>query len=165
MEGLDLNYESEHVRRGSILHMPYDNGVFDMVLLLDVLEHLTYTEQPVALAEIRRILKADGTFLASIPNLAHLNSRFRMVVRGELDRTDVDINHVGERPFQENKILLQKAGFRIIDVKGITLTIPFLYRNLICRRPATFRWLHDLFEPLAFPRLAMINLFVCRKSK
>jgi len=38
-----------------------------------------------------------------------------------------------------------------------------VYRRIICKRPAWFRWLHDLLEPLAVPSLAMLNIFVCRK--
>ena len=162
IEGLDLNYESEHVQLGSVLDMPYEDGAFDTVLLLDVFEHLAYADQPVALAEIRRVLRVGGRLIASIPNLAHLNSRFRLAFFGQLDRTDVETNHIGERPFAENRRLLQASGFQIEEIKGVTLTVPFLYRQVICRRPAWFRWLHDLQEPLAVPSLAMLDIFVCR---
>ena len=163
IEGIDLNYESDNVRRGSILNLPYADASFEMVLLLDVLEHLTYGDQPLALAETHRVLKKGGSLLASIPNLAHLNSRFRFGLLGRLDRTDTELNHLGERPAHENRRLLEKAGFRIAEVKGVTLTLPVVYRQVICRWPAKYRWLHDLLEPLAFPSLSMINLFLCRK--
>jgi SAM-dependent methyltransferase len=161
--GLDLNYESADVHRGSVLAMPYEDRSFDLVLFLDVFEHLNFLDQPVALAEIHRVLAPAGTLVASIPNLAHWNSRFRMALSGRLDRTDVDTNHVGERPYQENRHLLRKAGFQILRTQGITLTVPLLYRGLICRCPAWFKWLHDLLEPFATPSLAMITLFFCRK--
>ena len=48
---------------------------FDRALCLDVLEHLTFEEQPRALAELFRVLKPGGELLVSIPNLAHLQSR------------------------------------------------------------------------------------------
>jgi len=163
IEGLDLNYESSFVHRGSVLDMPYEDGVFDSVILLDVFEHLGYGEQPVALAEIHRVLKPEGKLIASIPNLAHMNSRFRMMFHGQLDRTDVEKNHIGERPFTENWKLLTQTGFRIEEIKGVTITIPILYRQVICRRPAWFRWLHDLLEPFATPSLSMIDIFVCRR--
>lgn len=161
--GLDLNYESALVRRGSVLAMPYEDGAFDLVLFLDVFEHLTFLDQPAALTEIHRVLAPGGALVASIPNLAHWNSRFRMALSGRLDRTDVDTNHVGERPYQENRHLIRKAGFEIVRTKGITLTVPLLYRGLICHRPAWFKWLHDLLELFATPSLAMITLFFCRK--
>jgi SAM-dependent methyltransferase len=164
IEGLDINYESENVRRGSILALPYYEEAFDAVLLLDVFEHLSFIEQPVALAEVRRVLKQGGKLIASIPNLAHWNSRFRMLFFGELDRTDIDINHIGERPFRENRRLLRKAGFSIEYIKGVTITIPFIYRRVICRYPARFRWLHDLLEPIARPSLAFLDIFICRKT-
>ncbi len=163
IQGLDLNCESEYVQRGSVLDMPYADSSFDAVLLLDVFEHIGYAEQPVVLAEILRVLRGEGILLASIPNLAHWNSRFWFSVFGKLDRTDVETNHIGERPFFENRILLQKAGFEISNIEGITLTVPFLYRRIICRRAAWFQWLHDMLEPLAVPSLAMLNIFVCRK--
>jgi len=59
---------------------------------------------------------------------------------------------------------LHEAGFQIEEIKGVTLTVPFLYRRVICRWPARFRWLHDLLEPLAIPSLAMLDIFVCRKG-
>jgi len=164
IEGLDLNYESEFVRRGSVLEMPYEDGRFDSVLLLDVFEHIGYAEQPAALTEIRRVLREGGKLIASIPNLAHWNSRFWLSCFGRLDRTDCEKDHIGERPFRENRTLLEDAGFRIEKIEGVTLTVPFLYRRIICRWPARLRWLHDMLEYLAVPSLAMIDIFVCHKE-
>ena len=161
--GLDLNYESDDVCRGSVLAMPYEDRAFDLVLFLDVFEHLNFLDQPVALAEIHRVLREGGEFVVSVPNLAHWNSRFRMALFGRLDRTDVDTNHIGERPYKENRDLIRKAGFEIVQTKGITLTVPFLYRCVICRRPTWFKWLHDFLELFACPSLAMITVFFCRK--
>ena len=162
IKGLDLNYESEFVQRGNLLSMPFDDQAFDLVLLLDVFEHLQYSEQPLALREIKRVMKPNGLLIATIPNLAHLNSRTSFIFKGKLDRTDVETNHIGERPYIENVNILENSGFNIVSKKGITLTIPWLYRKVICRKPAQFRWLHDLLEPFAIPSLAMLNLFTCR---
>ncbi len=164
VKGIDLNYESEHVQRGSVLGMPFSDNRFDVVLLLDVFEHLAYADQPKALVEISRVLKEDGLFIISIPNLAHWNSRFRMAALGRLDRTDIETNHIGERPYWENRRLLTEAGFRIEKVKGVTLTVPFVYRKVICRRPAWFRWLHDLFQVAAVPSLSLIDIFICKNA-
>lgn len=60
IEGIDLNYESEIVQRGSVLDMPYKDASFGAVLLLDVFEHLGYADQPRALSEIRRVLPGGG---------------------------------------------------------------------------------------------------------
>ena len=58
--GLDLNYEREFVQRGSVLDLPYRDASFDLVLFLDVFEHLAYADQPRALSEIYRVLRRGG---------------------------------------------------------------------------------------------------------
>jgi len=163
IKGIDLNYESEYVKRGSVLSLPYPPNSFDLILFLDVFEHLAYADQPLALKEIYRVLKKGGQLVASIPNQAHLNSRFLMLFKGLLDRTDSEINHIGERPFAENRRMIENAGFIICQIKGLTLTVPVIYRRIFCRRPTWFRWLHDLFEPFAVPSLSLINVFICQK--
>lgn len=166
IEGIDLNYASPYVKQGNILDMPfYEDGRFGVVLLLDVFEHLAFADQLRALKEIKRVLRPGGTLLVSIPNLAHWNSRFQFALRGNLDRSDVETNHVGERPIKENVRLLQSAGFEIGRIVGITLTVPYVYRRIICRRPARFRWLHDVLDFFAIPSLSMLNLFWCRKRE
>lgn len=57
IKGLDLNYESEYVQRGSVLDMAYADNSFSAVLLLDIFEHLSYSDQLLALIEILRLLK------------------------------------------------------------------------------------------------------------
>lgn len=161
IEGIDLNYESAYVRRGNILEMPYPDNTFDVVLCFDVFEHIDFKDQLQCLREIKRILVDGGKLLISIPNLAHLTSRVCFFFTGNLDRSDIETNHIGERPIKENIKLLQSAGFRIIKIKGITLTFPFVYRRIICRNPAKFRWFHNSLEPFAIPSLAMLNIFLC----
>lgn len=165
VKGIDLNYESEYVERGNILSMPYNDDSFDVVLILDVFEHLTFAEQPAALSEIKRVLIPKGKFLISIPNLAHLNSRFNFMLRGQLDRTDIEVNHPGERPLKENVNILKDAGFHILNIRGITLTLPFVYRCIICFKPAMFRWLHDALDIFAIPHISMLNILVCENIK
>jgi SAM-dependent methyltransferase len=164
--GIDQNYESDLVQRGDVLGLPFADGEASAILLLDVFEHLHYADQPRALAELLRVLRPDGKLLMTIPNLLHFNSRVRSFFKGRLDRTDIEINHVGERPYMENVRLIQRSGLRIESVKGLTLTVPYVYRRMICRHAKRLRWLHDSFEPLAgaLPSLAMINVFQCSKS-
>lgn len=163
--GIDLNYENNFVRRGDIRNMPYEDSTFDAVLFLDVLEHLEFCDQLDTLVEIKRIMKKAGRMLLIVPNLSHLNSRFRFFLRGDLDRTDDVINHIGERPIHENLNLIKEAGFGITELSGITFSAPFLYRGLICKDAEKYLWLHDIMEPLAklMPSLAMFNIFKCFK--
>ena len=65
IEGVDANYASDHVHHGSVTALPYVAATFDRALCLDVLEHLTFDEQPVALAELARVLRPGGELLVS----------------------------------------------------------------------------------------------------
>ena len=83
---------------GSLTALPYADGSFDRALCLDVLEHLTFEEQPRALAELHRVLRPGGELLVSVPNLAHLQSRVHFLLRGRLIRTASELKHPGDRP-------------------------------------------------------------------
>lgn len=50
---------------GNILHLPYEDGKFDGVVCLSVLEHIADLEQ--AVAEIKRVLSAEGTAVIGFP--------------------------------------------------------------------------------------------------
>lgn len=72
--------------------LPPLEGSFDFVLLADVLEHLQYPERVVAWT--LRYLKPDGRLVISVPNVAHMYVRWRLLWgafdyqdRGILDRT------------------------------------------------------------------------------
>ena len=141
IQGVDLNYESEFVKRGDVRNLPYPDNSFDAVLLLDVLEHLPFDAQAKALNELYRVLKFNGCLVLSAPNLAHLNSRFKFLLKGVFDRTDIEENHPGERPAAEYRKLLEDQGFQLNKSSGITFTFPILYRRIICQYPAGMRWL------------------------
>ena len=163
IQGIDLNYASEFVQQGDILNMPFDDASFDVVLLLDVFEHLSFTDQPKVLKEIQRILKKNGYLVASIPNLSHLNSRMTFFTQGDFQRTDCEENHLGERPMKENIRLIQNSKFNIEKIMGVTLTIPLIHNHIICRKPSWFLWLHNIFNFFAIPSLAMLNIYICKK--
>lgn len=165
IKGVDLNYESEYVTRGNVTALEFNAESFDVAFFLDALEHIPFTDQNQALSELFRVLKPGGRLFLSVPNMAHLNSRFGMFFRGQLDRTDSELNHVGERPLAENVALIREAGFKIQRIFGITLTVPYVYRRVICAKPARYKWLHDAFEPVAraFPGIAMLSNFICEK--
>ena len=110
IEGVDAHYSSERVQRGSVTALPYAADVFDRALCLDVLEHLTFEEQPAALAELRRVLRPGGELLVSVPNLAHLQSRVHFLLQGRLIRTASEYKHPGDCPVAEYIELARRAG-------------------------------------------------------
>ena len=68
---------------------------------------------------------------------------------------------------RENARLIEEAGFTVSQVVGVTLTVPWLYRQVICKRATRWRWLHDACEPIArmAPSLAMLDVFFCQKPQ
>jgi SAM-dependent methyltransferase len=147
IEGIDPNYNSARVRTGSLTALPYDNGTFTHALCLDVLEHLSFEEQPRALAELHRVLKPGGQLLVTVPNLAHLQSRVHFLLTGRLIRTASPLKHPGDRPLADYLDLTRRAGFAVVNRSGIFPTVPVLTR-LIRKHPARLLPLHRLLTRL-----------------
>jgi SAM-dependent methyltransferase len=148
---------------GSLTSLPYPAASFDRALCLDVLEHLTFEEQPRALAELHRVLAPDGLLLVSVPNLAHLQSRIHFLLQGRLIRTASELKHPGDRPVGEYLQLAERAGFTLVARQGIFPTVPVLTR-LIRRHPRALlpvhRWLSRL---LPVPGWCFLNLLTFGK--
>lgn len=65
-------YASNHrpyarIKQGSVLDLPYDDFLFDVVVCSDVLEHLSYAEHERACAELRRVVAPGGVLIVSSP--------------------------------------------------------------------------------------------------
>lgn len=74
--GFDINWQAlRHAKQrhpnvpivcGSVEHLPFADGSFDVIVMLEVIEH---TESDVsAVSEVRRVLKVGGTLILSTPN-------------------------------------------------------------------------------------------------
>ncbi len=163
IEGIDPNYSSDRVRAGSLTDLPYEDGSFERALCLDVLEHLTFEEQPRALAELCRVLRPGGELFVSIPNLAHLQSRLHFLLRGRLIRTASELKHPGDRPAGDYIALARRAGLTLVSRKGIFPTIPVL-THLIRKAPARLLVLHRALTRLVpVPGWCFLNLLTFRK--
>jgi len=163
IEGIDANYASARVTRGSLLALPYSDGRFERALCLDVLEHLPFSEQGPALAELHRVLAPGGELLVTVPNLAHLQSRVHFLLAGRLIRTANLAKHPGDRPVEEYLDLARRAGFTLVDRRGIFPTVPVLTR-WIRRSPERLRWLHDgLSRLLPVPGWCFLNVLRFRR--
>jgi len=158
IEGIDPNYESDHVTRASLTTLPYGNAAFDRATCLDVLEHLTFEEQPKAISELFRVIRPGGELLVSVPNLAHLQSRVHFLLLGRLIHTASLEKHPGDRPAVEYIEMARRAGFRLVERRGIFPTVPILTR-WIRRRPRRLLPLHRaLTRLLPVPGWCFLNL-------
>jgi len=158
IEGLDPNYSSPRVRQGSLLALPYADATFDRALCLDVLEHLPLTDQAAALAQLFRVVKPKGELLVTVPNLAHLQSRIHFLFGGRLIRTASLAKHPGDRPVGEYLDLARRAGFQLVERRGIFPTVPVLTR-WIRKSPARLLPLHRaLTKLLPIPGWCFLNV-------
>ena len=160
--GIDLNYQSKYVRRGNILKLNLPQKKFDLILCLDVLEHLNFFDQKKAIEQIDKVLRPGGKVILSVPNLAHLASRFAFFFLGRLLRTSTIDRHPGDRPLSEFLSLL-KEKFKDIKVVGLFPTLPLISIATILF-PAKVVWWHRFYNRFfAWPTICFENIIIARK--
>ena len=107
--------------------LPFADGQFDYVLLMEVVEHLRNPYE--VFLEINRIIKKDGFLIMSTPNILNLKSRFRYMFEGAysyfreppLDQTknpkEVIFNlHIVPYRYHELEYLLSAMSFKIAGI-------------------------------------------------
>jgi SAM-dependent methyltransferase len=123
-EGVDVSPDAldfcrarglENVKLGAAEELPYEQGRFDLVTALDVVEHLD--DDVAGLREIRRVLKPDGRLLIFVPTF--------MFLWGVQD----DVSHHRRRyRLPELQRVVEKAGFEVerATYANITFFLPIL---------------------------------------
>ncbi len=138
-EGVDVSTEAlafcrerglQNVRQGEAEHLPYEDGSFDLVTALDVVEHLD--DDVAGLREMRRVLRTGGRAVLFVPAFKFL--------WGVQD----DVSHHRRRYTLEGlKRAVCEAGFEIerATYANITFFAPILLGRLVMRatgfRPAS----------------------------
>ncbi len=132
------NAPSSAALLGSCYDLPLCAGAVDLVLFNQVLEHL---EKPsVALQEIRRVLRPEGTLLISVPNEGTwLKQRvqYRYIQPVSLQTTD----HIQFFTSQTLRSTLEGAGFNVQRLDAVGFYLP---HNGIHRRVVTHRRWYEL---------------------
>ena len=75
LHGIPIDYGVNLLQR-----LPYDDASFDVILLVEVIEHLE--NHRLALSELARILKPNGVLILTTPNIMRLNSRLHFLWSG-----------------------------------------------------------------------------------
>ena len=163
--GVDFNYESENVFKRSVKNTGFEDNSFDIALNLDVLEHISFAEQEDALDEISRIIKPGGTLVLTLPNLAHLASRFSFFFLGRLIRTSEIKRHKGERTIAEYIRLIKEKKFAVLQRKGIFPTYPITSILTYYFPSKMVFWQRILSMFLGYPNWSAINFMICRNKK
>ncbi len=103
-----------HLRKGSILSMPYHGAYFDTVLLISILEHLKPDEQDKAFSEISRILKPGGQVVYGVPVERPLMEwMFRCLgynIREHHFSTEKDVFRAAARSLEKVKIVEMRGA-------------------------------------------------------
>ena len=123
-EGVDVSPEAldfcrqrglQNVRLGAAEKLPYEDGTFDLVTALDVVEHID--DDVAGLREFRRVLKPDGRILLFVPTF--------MFLWGVQD----DVSHHRRRyRLPELRRAVETAGFVVerMTYANITFFLPIL---------------------------------------
>ena len=110
------------ISRGSIYELPTDSESQDAVTCLDVMEHLPLNRQWDAASELYRICKPGGITIVTVPNMAHLHSRWQFLRHGRPWRNSL-AKHPGELTIHERLDVLTSAGFQFLGSAGFHLTL------------------------------------------
>jgi SAM-dependent methyltransferase len=103
--------------------IPFEDGFFDLVIFTEVLEHLFGPPSDV-LREIRRILREGGGLILSVPNIATLYNRVKLLLGATpLPNPDEQMKrgwvhgygHVHEYTAKEITSLLENCRFTITE--------------------------------------------------
>lgn len=109
--------------------LPYPVAAFDVILLLDVLEHLDPVAQMRLLNDIREGAEGEKpTIIITLPNVAFLLIRLQLLL-GRFDYAErgiLDISHRSLYTLRSARRLLSKAGFRILKVRGVPPPLPLI---------------------------------------
>lgn len=126
-EALEEYFAIDLNASGGALPAKLGSRRFDVVLLLDVLEHLT--DPAHLLREARATLADHGRMVVSLPNVANLTvrlallfGRFNYVERGILDRTHL-------RFFTRKTALrfLEENGMEVMEVKSTVMPLELVF--------------------------------------
>ena len=145
-------------------HLPFKRGAFDILVLREVIEHLT--NQVEAVKEMSRVLKCKGTLILTTPN--RINHDVTTVIFKVTGKYVTDYEQIIENqlyPAQLRRLL--EPMFTIKDQKGAHFTIPVI--NEYLRNPFLIsmrNWLTLFLEKMNAPSVfASDQCLLCENKK
>jgi len=123
-------------------HIPLEDNSVDVLVCIDGIEHIS--QQFHFVKEVNRVLRIDGEFIVSTPNISSLRSRWRWFMTGHHNKckSPLDeikpspLHHIGMISFPELRYLLHTNGFRIKEVTTNSIKL--------------ISWLYTIFIPFSF---------------
>lgn len=127
--GVELNESASEIARGrldKVFHASFGPELdlpvnyFDCITFNDVLEHMV---DPMAALQLALpLLCENGVVVASIPNIGHFPTLWRLIIRGEWDYKEsgiLDKTHLRFFTRSSIKKLFYQAGFGVRKIEGI----------------------------------------------
>lgn len=129
----------KNIKTGDISNMPYKENYFDLVFLMDVLEHTS--NNLAVLKEIHRVLKPDGILVMTIPALPFIYSKH--------DRAQGHFKRYSKGDVQN---ITKKAHFKELKVSyfNLFLSPPIILIRLISKIGGIFGRLADFDSQLNY---------------
>lgn len=127
----------ENLRQGGACELPFDSRSFNLVAMLDVVEHVE--DDSTALKEAYRVLAKGGWLLITVPALKYLWSDH-----------DEALDHKRRYSKRELEVRIENAGFRI---ERLSYAITFLALPII-----VYRSLQKIFVQSSYPKTSYVIL-------
>lgn len=102
-------------------HLPFKNNEFDVILCMDVLEHLF--DSKATLQKLKNFLKPNGLLIVTIPNAVHWSMRLHILL-GKFNYEEKglrDSGHIRFFTFSTAISLFKQSGYKIEFNSYITL--------------------------------------------
>jgi ubiquinone/menaquinone biosynthesis C-methylase UbiE len=145
-------------RKGKVLlaqtdahHLPFADGIFDVVISCETIEHLVDPQQ--AVREMARVCKQEGLLYLTTPNYLNLMGAYHVydlvLKRNRQSPAVQPLDHYWL--FPRVRSMVAKAGWKILRSDGTVHQVPFPGRNpmriqFLERSTVIRRWL----SPLAY---------------
>lgn len=151
------------VKHDANYKFPFPNNFFDVIIASQIIEHLVNPDN--LLIEAKRMLKEDGIFLLSLPNLCSLHNRIFIlsgiqpttlpcstkVVFGNPMRGLKPIDHIRGFSPAGIKEMIRYYGFEIVEYVGIGYYfVPKLISVILSK---------------LFPEMATVLIFLLRRAR
>ena len=137
--------------------LPIEDKSIDVLFCIDGIEHIS--RQFDFVKEVHRILKDDGEFILSTPNISSLRSRWKWFITGHHHKCNAPLNenepnplhHIAMLSYPEIRYMLHSNGFKI--------------QRVITNRIKAISWIYILSIPLVYLMTSWVYYKSWKKRK